>query len=99
MIAARWAFVLALPLYAGDQLCIECHRDVTEHFRATPMAKALVPVASCEILQRNPNLTHRDGAYESRIVREGDRSVLTVTGGGQTITANLLWAFGRGQAG
>jgi hypothetical protein len=27
------------------------------------------------------------------------RSVLTVTGGGQTLTVNLLWAFGRGQAG
>jgi Cytochrome c554 and c-prime len=99
MIAVRWALAFALPLYAGDQLCIECHHDVTLHFRATPMAKALVPVAACEILQRNPNLTHRDGAYESRITRDGDRSVLTVTGGDQRLTANLLWAFGRGQAG
>jgi hypothetical protein len=72
---------------------------VTARFRETPMAKALVGVAACEILQRNPALTFREGPYESRIVRDGDRSLLTVTGPGETLTTPVLWAFGRGQAG
>jgi hypothetical protein len=63
------------------------------------MAQALVPVAQCEILQRNPELAFRESGYESRITRDGDRSVLTVKGGGETLTSTLLWAFGRGQAG
>ena len=86
-------------LLAGDQVCAECHRDVTARFRSTPMARALVPVAACEILQRNPELTFQESGYESRIVRDGDRTVLTVKSGGETLTATLLWAFGRGQAG
>jgi hypothetical protein len=97
---ALWALVSVPLLFAsGDQVCGECHRNVTERFRSTPMAKALAPVASCEILRRNPDLKFRESEYESRIVREGDRSVLTVTGNGQTLTTDLLWAFGRGQAG
>ncbi len=84
---------------ADDQACAECHRDVTARFRSTPMAGALATAAECEILKRNPGLTFRDTGYESRITRNGDSSVLTVTGGGETLTATLLWAFGRGQAG
>lgn len=103
---AGWLVFLALPLLApaappaaGDEVCAVCHGDVTARFRGTPMAGALVPAAGCEILQRNPDLTFRESGYESRITRQGDRSVLTVTGGGETLTATLLWAFGRGQAG
>ena len=52
-----------------------------------------------EILRRHPSLAFQEGGYQWRIVRDGDRSVMTVTGKGETITAPLLWAFGRGQAG
>jgi hypothetical protein len=103
---ARWALTAFLPLLAAgatpsadDQVCAGCHRDVTNRFHTTPMAQALVPVAACEILQRNPELTFRESGYESQITRDGERSVLTVKGGGETLTAPLLWAFGRGQAG
>ena len=96
----------ALPLLiigasysADDQACAACHADVTARFRNTPMARALVPVAECEILQRNPDLRFADTGYEARIVREGDSSVLTVTGGEETLKVKLLWAFGRGEAG
>ena len=104
--ACRVAVTLPAPLataaaapIAGDQVCAECHRDVTARFRGTPMAGALAPVAGCEILQRNPDLTFQEGGFQWRIVRDGERSVMTVTGKGETITAPLLWAFGRGQAG
>jgi hypothetical protein len=89
----------ASAIAAGDEVCGECHRDVTARFRNTPMAGALSPIASCEILQRNPDLTFKESGYESRIVRDGDRDVLTVKSSGETLTATLLWAFGRGQAG
>jgi hypothetical protein len=101
-LACRVVTLVLLPgafCSADDQVCAECHREVTEHFRSTSMARALVTVARCEILQRNPDLTFRDTGYESRITRDGDNSILTVTGGGETLTVKLLWAFGRGQAG
>ncbi len=106
MSRAACMLALVLPLLSSaappavtGEVCVACHRDVTSHFRATPMAKALVSAAGSEILQRNPELVFREPGYESRIVRQGDRSVLTVKGGGETVTATLLWAFGRGQAG
>ncbi|SPF47083.1 conserved exported hypothetical protein [Candidatus Sulfopaludibacter sp. SbA4] len=97
-------FFCAAPLpaaapFAGDQVCAECHREQAAKFRATPMAQALETVARCAILKDHPDLTFREGAYQSRIARDGDRSVLTVTDGRETIAVPLAWAFGRGQAG
>jgi hypothetical protein len=101
MTRRAWIAALALcsPAFAADETCGTCHREIVERFRKTPMAQALAPIASCEILQRNPDLTFREGPYESRIRREGDRSVLTVAGNGEKLSVPLLWAFGRGQAG
>jgi Cytochrome c554 and c-prime len=103
---ARWAVTLALPLLisaatpiAGDQICAECHQKEVARFRSTPMARALDPVAQTEILRRHPSLTFQEGGFQWRIVRDGERSVMTVTGKGETVTVPLLWAFGRGQAG
>jgi len=84
----------AASLMAADD-CAQCHRDIVQRFRNTPMARALVSVAECEILKRNPELTFKESGYESRIAK----GVLTVTGSGETLTIPLLWAFGRGQAG
>jgi len=83
----------------GDQVCAECHQTVVARFRETPMARALASVAQTDILRRRPSLTFREGDFQWRIVREGERSLMTVTGKGETVTAPLLWAFGRGQAG
>jgi Cytochrome c554 and c-prime len=104
-VAALTLALLALPLVAnaapiaGDQVCAGCHEKVVARFRGTPMAKALEPVAQAEILRKHPSLAFQEGDFQWRIVREGDRSLMTVTGNGETITAPLLWAFGRGQAG
>jgi hypothetical protein len=106
MRAVLWGVTFALPflapaapLTAGDQVCAECHEKLVARFRATPMARALDPVAKTEILRTHPSLTFQEGDFGWRIVREGERSVMTVTGKGETITVPLLWAFGRGQAG
>ena len=63
------------------------------------MAQALEKVEVCNILKEHPDLSFQEGPYQSRIVRQGDRSTLTVTHGTETLTVPLLWAFGRGQAG
>lgn len=106
MKAARWVPTVAALLlaraaspFAGDQACAECHREEAAHFRATPMAQALESVSRCDILKRHATLSFQEGPYRSALTREGERTLLTVTDGHETITAPLLWAFGRGQAG
>jgi hypothetical protein len=93
-----WVWMSAGLLQAAPATCATCHAREAK-FAATPMAQALDRVEACEILKQHPDLAFREGAYESRIVRQGDRSVLTVTRGEETLTVPLLWAFGRGQAG
>jgi Cytochrome c554 and c-prime len=63
------------------------------------MAQALKPAPECDILKRHTDLTFQEGAYKSRITRDGERTLLTVTDGRETIAVPLLWAFGQGQAG
>jgi hypothetical protein len=95
--------MVAMPVLAaaaGDnQVCAECHRDVVARYRTAAMAHALLPAAQCDILKRNPDLTFREPGYQSRIAREGDRVTLTVSGAGESLTTDLIWAFGLGQAG
>jgi hypothetical protein len=97
----HWIAVAALPFLASaaGEVCSQCHEQVVARFNSTPMAKALEPVSQTEILRKHPSLSFQDGDFQYRIVREGDRSILTVTGRGESLTTPLLWAFGRGQAG
>jgi hypothetical protein len=95
-----------LPLLAaaaspppGDSACTACHITQATHYRTTPMADALERVDACTTLKEHPDLKFQEGPYQSRIVREGDRSILTVKNGAETLTVPLLWAFGRGRAG
>jgi len=106
MSPAWWVIAGAAPFLAsgathsaGDQDCAGCHEKEVSRFRGTPMAKALEPAGEAGILRTHPLMTFQDGDFQYRIVREGERSIMTVTGKGATITALLLWAFGRGQAG
>lgn len=96
----------AAPTPSGDEECAQCHQEQVAHFRKTPMAKALYSVRDSEILQQHPSLSFREGGFSWRIVRDGTNSVMTVTttpgaanSQPETLTATLLWAFGRGQAG
>src|ERR1051325_3423869 len=84
--------------FEGDQVCAQCHREEAAHYRSSPMAQALESAPRCSILKEHPDLTFQEGAYKSRITREGDRALLIVTDGHETLTVPLLWAFGRGQA-
>lgn len=106
MSPACLALTLALPLLAaaappiaGDQVCAGCHRKEVARFRETPMARALEPVPQSEILRGHSSLSFQESGFQWRIVRDGERSLMTVTGPGQTLTVPLLWAFGQGVAG
>lgn len=87
------------PLYSPAQDCAQCHRAEAAGQRNTPMAQALVSTAHCAILVRHAKLTFTEGIYRSAIQREGDRSILSVTDGRDTLSVPLLWAFGNGKAG
>jgi hypothetical protein len=110
MVPYRWfatfAALVAAPLlacaaspFAGDLVCAQCHRDQAARYRSTGMAQALEPVPQSDILKQHTDLTFQEGAFKSRIARDGERTLLTVTNGGETLMVPLLWAFGQGQAG
>jgi hypothetical protein len=92
-------FAAAASPLKGGAACLDCHKAQTAHYRATPMAQALESVESCEILKQHPDLSFQEGPYQSRILRQGDRSILTVTRGSENFSVPLLWAFGLGRAG
>jgi hypothetical protein len=102
---ASLAAILAAPPvraaspFAGDLVCAQCHRDQAARYRSTPMAQALESVPKCDILKQHTDLTFQEGVYKSRITRDGERTLLTVTDGSETLAVPLLWAFGQGQAG
>ena len=85
--------------YAGSAVCSECHRAEAARYGQTPMAMALESVATCDILRKHPELKGKFGDFEYRISRQGDSSILTVTGKEKDLTVPLLWAFGLGKAG
>ena len=85
--------------FVGGQACAECHGDKVKTHAQTMMGRALEPVAKSEILTKHPKLTFRAGAYAYEIVRQGERSVYTVTDGKETMTLPILYAFGLGHAG
>ena len=95
--------LLAMPLLAaaasGDTICAMCHSAESSHHLQTAMAQALYTVGASAILKTHPDLQFQEGPYHSRIVRQGDTSILTVTQGAETFTIPLLWAFGLGRAG
>ena len=97
-----WADPRPVPAdarFAGAAACATCHRAESGHQSASAMAHALEPVAKCNILRTHPKLVFDEGGVHSEIVREGDRSILTVSKGDAKLSAPLLWAFGQGQAG
>ncbi|HEY3131318.1 MAG TPA: hypothetical protein VGL91_17810, partial [Acidobacteriota bacterium] len=91
--------VLEGEQYAGNDACAKCHRSMTASQRATGMARALEKITDCQILQSRPRLIFQEGPYSYKIVREGNRSIFSVSDGSNTISEPILSCFGRGDAG
>jgi hypothetical protein len=85
--------------HLGNGACAQCHASLTAKRLANPMSRALTPVDSCEILKTHPRLHFRNGAYDYQIVREGNRSIYTITDGSSSISEPILYCFGQGKAG
>lgn len=85
--------------YAGAQACAQCHRSKSKIHAGSAMAQALEPAADAAILRANTQLSFRNGQWIYRITREGDRSLYTISGGTESLTTPILWAFGRGASG
>ena len=63
------------------------------------MGRASETAADCEVLRKHPRMTFRSGSFSYQIVREGNRSIYTVTDGVNTISEPILYCFGQGKAG
>ena len=66
---------------------------------ATPMARALESTAGSPVLRAHRILTFRNGRYSYRVVRQGDRSIYSVSDGVKTISEPILYPFGLGKVG
>jgi len=85
--------------YAARQACAECHVSEAQTQADSPMGHAAEDVANCDILTKHPVLTYRFGAYSYKITRDGNRSTYSVTDNRLTVSAPILWAFGKGESG
>jgi cytochrome c554/c'-like protein len=85
--------------YVGSAACAECHAPLTNKRLANPMSRALAPADSCEVLKTNPKLNLRNGVFNYQIVREGNRSIYTISDGANSISEPILYCFGQGKAG
>lgn len=91
-------WLLSTPA-AGQSVCARCHREQAHTHGDTSMAHALTPADRSEVLKANPKLTFKQGPFSYSVVRDGDRTMYSVTDGKQTISAPIAWAFGLGAAG
>jgi hypothetical protein len=90
---------LAGVRYVGSHACAECHAAYEATRLANAMSRALEPVETCDVLEKNPILNFRNGPYNYQIERDGKRSTYTITDGINSISVPLLYCFGQGKAG
>src|SRR4029077_10706238 len=92
---ARVLYLMSLVAFlawaAPRRDCATCHRPQELEQPATGMGRALESVASCDILRANPKLVFRAAGYSYQLVRDGDRSIYSVTDGKDTITVPIAW--------
>jgi len=85
--------------YVGSRACVQCHAGLGAKRLANSMSRALEPVESCGVLKTNPRLIFRNGTYNYQIIRQGNRSIFTITNGLSSISEPVLYCFGQGKAG
>jgi hypothetical protein len=90
---------LAGVKYVGSAACARCHAPLTNKRLANPMSRALAPVESCEELKTHPRLSFSNLPFNYQIVREGNRSIYTISDGAYSISEPVLYCFGQGKAG
>ncbi len=85
--------------YAGDSSCGSCHASIAASSQQTQMAHALMPASASEALQTHPNLSFQYQGDRYQIQTKDGTVSYSVSDGGHTLQAQLLWAFGVGRVG
>ena len=86
-------------MFAGDQVCGECHKKQFASATSSGMAQAMEPVAGSKILGDNPKLKMTVGPYTYELTRNGKQSTYSVTDGKDTISFPINYALGQGKMG
>ena len=96
---AVWLVTIVACQAASPIDCAPCHRKETRNFNATSMALSLFPAVASDVLKANPKMTVSIGGYHYTLAAGGGQPLLSVSNAGQTVSAPLAWAFGRGVTG
>jgi hypothetical protein len=91
--------VPADAVFLGDPACAECHKRFVGTHGQSGMAMAMEPIATSDVLSKNPQLTMNVGPYTYTIKRNGKQTTYTVTDGKETVSVPVVYAFGQGKMG
>jgi hypothetical protein len=85
--------------FVGTAACAACHKQIALTQRGTPMAHAASKASESEVLRSNPTLTFSTPPFQTVITSERVSSKYTVSGGGESMSGQLLWSMGAGVKG
>jgi Cytochrome c554 and c-prime len=85
--------------YAGEKVCAGCHIQEARTYMQTPMAKAGEFPSNDEILKAHPRLEFHLGPHHYLIILKDNRGIFSVSNGKKSISAPIVWAFGKSIAG
>jgi Cytochrome c554 and c-prime len=85
--------------YAGSNACYECHRTKAEEQARTAMFHTGSRAGDSKILLEHGLLTFQVGPYSYQLATAAGKSTLTVSNATDSISVDLLWAFGSGHMG
>jgi hypothetical protein len=84
--------------YVGAAECAKCHATQAAAIQSTAMTRAATRAADAESLQRGA-LAFQIALYSYQIDNSPGKNILKINKGGNSLSANLLWAFGAGHIG
>ncbi len=84
--------------FVGPAACQKCHASAWEQI-STPMAHTMVAARDSRVLAAHKGESFTVGPYSYQLRQNPEGPTLTVTEGGQSLTAPVDWAFGFGTIG
>jgi hypothetical protein len=83
--------------FVGAAACANCHAAKAASQKLTSMGAASLHADDSVVLHAHPKMNFAVGSYHYEINTGAKGSSYSVTGGSNTISATLLWAFGIGR--
>ena len=105
--SAKWWPTMATAepaAYVGTETCARCHEEIVQTQSKSQMARTLGPAGSSAVLSQHVGQQYRSGPYTYTVSQRGGRATMLVStgqvsGGQQSRSADLRWAFGSGEVG